>query len=155
MCVDWRLAVPQVPTVVLKKTTFIFFLFLSFNLLIRWRLSIWNCCKPFSSLLYNCQLLCFWQLALSVAVEVFPLPFSRIYDNITRKLVHTYIGYLKLVISQKTGTWTWCIAVSYLCIHGSRKQVQMLDSLIRAPSLVQLELTSKSCVHLHRNWALV
>jgi hypothetical protein len=31
--------------------------------LIGWQLSIWNCRKPFSSLLYNCQLLCFWQLA--------------------------------------------------------------------------------------------
>jgi len=24
-----------------------------------------------------------------------------------RKLVHTYIGYLKLDIFQKTGIWTW------------------------------------------------
>ena len=31
--------------------------FLSFILLIGWQLSIWNCCKPFFSLLYNCQLL--------------------------------------------------------------------------------------------------
>jgi hypothetical protein len=29
----------------------------------------------FFSLLYNCQLLCFWQLALSIAVKVFPQPF--------------------------------------------------------------------------------
>jgi hypothetical protein len=28
------------------------------------------------SLLYNCQLLCTWRLALSIAVEVFPRPFS-------------------------------------------------------------------------------
>ena len=42
--------------------------FLSFNLLIGLQLSIWNCCKPFFSLLYNCQLLCFLQLALSTAV---------------------------------------------------------------------------------------
>jgi hypothetical protein len=41
---------------------FFFFFFLSFNLLIGWQLSIWNCCKPFFSLLYNCQLLCFWRL---------------------------------------------------------------------------------------------
>ena len=49
--------------------------FLSLNLLIGWQLSIWNCCKPFFSLLYNCQLLCFWRLALSNVVEVFPRPF--------------------------------------------------------------------------------
>jgi hypothetical protein len=35
---------------------------------------IWICCKPFFSLLYNCQPLCFWQLALSIVVEVFPQP---------------------------------------------------------------------------------
>ena len=49
-----------------------FFFFLPFSLLIGWQLSIWNCCKPFLSLLYNCQLLCFWRLALSIVVEVFP-----------------------------------------------------------------------------------
>jgi hypothetical protein len=38
------------------------FYFLSFNLLIGWQRSIWNCCKPIFSLLYNCQLLCFWRL---------------------------------------------------------------------------------------------
>ena len=26
-------------------------------------------------LLYNCQLLCFWRLALSIVVEVYPRPF--------------------------------------------------------------------------------
>ena len=51
------------------------FFFLSFSLLIGWQLSIWNCCKPFLSLLYNCQLLCFWWLAWSIVVEVFPRPF--------------------------------------------------------------------------------
>jgi len=30
-----------------------YFFFLSFSLLIGWQLSIWNCRKPFSSLLYN------------------------------------------------------------------------------------------------------
>jgi hypothetical protein len=50
-------------------------LFLYFNLLIGRQLSIWNCCNPFFSLLYNCQLLCFWWLALSTAVEVFQRPF--------------------------------------------------------------------------------
>jgi hypothetical protein len=50
--------------------------FLSSSLFIGWRLSICICCKPFCSLLYNCQLLCFWRLALSTAVEVFPQPFS-------------------------------------------------------------------------------
>jgi hypothetical protein len=42
---------------------FFFFFFLSSNLLIGWQLSIWNCCKPLFSLLYNCQLPCFWRLA--------------------------------------------------------------------------------------------
>jgi hypothetical protein len=46
--------------------------------LIGWQLSIWICCKPFFSLLYNCELLCFWRLALSVVVEVFPQPFFLI-----------------------------------------------------------------------------
>ena len=54
------------------------FFFLSFSLLIGWQLSIWNCCKPFFSLLYNCQLLCFWRLALSIVVEVFPRPCFQI-----------------------------------------------------------------------------
>jgi hypothetical protein len=35
--------------------------FLCFILLIGWQLSIWICCKPFFSLLYNCQLLCYFQ----------------------------------------------------------------------------------------------
>ena len=48
---------------------------LSLSLLIGWQLSIWNCCKPFFPLLYNCQLLCFWRLALNTVVEVFPQPF--------------------------------------------------------------------------------
>jgi len=41
---------------------------LSLSLLIGWQLSFWICCKPFFSLLYNCQLLCFWWLALSTVV---------------------------------------------------------------------------------------
>jgi hypothetical protein len=57
---------------------FFFFFFLSFSLLIGWQISFWNCCKPFFSLLYNCQLLWFWRLALSIVVEVFPRPFTRI-----------------------------------------------------------------------------
>ena len=57
---------------------FFFFFFWSLNLLIGWQISIWNCRKPFFSLLYNCQLLCFRRLALSVVVEVFPRPFFRI-----------------------------------------------------------------------------
>ena len=51
------------------------FHFISLNLSIGWQLSIWNCCKPFFPLLYDCQLLCFWRLALSTAVEVFARPF--------------------------------------------------------------------------------
>jgi len=49
--------------------------FLSLNLLIGWQLCICNCCKPFLSLLCNCQLLCFCPLALRIAVQVFPRPF--------------------------------------------------------------------------------
>jgi hypothetical protein len=49
-----------------------FFFFLSLNLSIGLQLSTWNCCKPFFPLLYHCQLLCFWRLALNIAVEVFP-----------------------------------------------------------------------------------
>ena len=57
---------------------FFFFFFLSFNLLIGWQLYIWSCCEPFFSLLYNRQLLCSWQLALSILIEVFPWAFFRI-----------------------------------------------------------------------------
>jgi len=52
-----------------------FKIILSLILLIGWQLSICNCCKPFFSLLYSCQHLCFWRLALSFVVEVFPRPF--------------------------------------------------------------------------------
>ena len=45
--------------------------FLSFHLLIGWQLFIWNCCKPLFSLLYNCQLLCFCWVALSIVVGLF------------------------------------------------------------------------------------
>ena len=53
----------------------VFFFFLFLNLLIGWQLSICICCRSFSSLLDNYQLLCFWRLALSIAVEVVPRPF--------------------------------------------------------------------------------
>ena len=55
-----------------------FFSSLSFNLLIGWQLSIRNCCKPFFSLLYYCQLLCFLWLALRTVVKVFPRPFFQL-----------------------------------------------------------------------------
>ena len=55
-----------------------FAFFLSFSLLNSCQLSIRNFCKPFFSLLYNCQLLCFWRLNLITVVEVFPLPFFQI-----------------------------------------------------------------------------
>jgi len=51
--------------------------FLSFILLIGWQFSIWNCCRPFFSLLYNCQLLCFGRLGLCIIVEVFLWAFIR------------------------------------------------------------------------------
>jgi hypothetical protein len=50
-------------------------IFLSFSLLIGWQISIWICCKSSFSLLYNCQLLCIWRLALRTVVEVFPRHF--------------------------------------------------------------------------------
>ena len=52
--------------------------FLSINILIGYQLSIWICRKPSFWLVYNCQLLCFWRLALSIVVEVFPLPLSYV-----------------------------------------------------------------------------
>jgi hypothetical protein len=58
------------------------FFFLSLNLLIRWQLSIWICCKPFFSLLYNCQLPSFWRPALSIVVEVSPRPLGKCLLNI-------------------------------------------------------------------------
>ena len=65
--------------------------FSSFNLLIGWQLPIWNCCKPFISLLYNCQLLCFWRLALSIAVKLFPRPFFRVLLLQGRLLQNGYV----------------------------------------------------------------
>ena len=47
--------------------------------MIGWQLSIWNCCKPFFSLLYICHLLSFWRLALSIAVQFFPRHFFSKY----------------------------------------------------------------------------
>jgi len=58
-----------------SSSFYFFFFFLPFNLLIGLQFSICNCYKPLYPLLYNCQLLCFCRLALSIAVEVFPLPF--------------------------------------------------------------------------------
>ena len=55
--------------------TLCFVSFLSLNLLIGWQLSICIGCKPFVSLLYSCQVPCFWRLALSIVVGVFPRPF--------------------------------------------------------------------------------
>jgi len=54
-----------------------YFSFLSLSLSIGWHLSSCNCCKPLFPSLYNCQPLCFCPLALSTAVPVFPLPFSK------------------------------------------------------------------------------
>jgi len=74
------------------------FFFLTFNLLIGWQLSIWNCCHPFFSLLYNCQLLCFWWPVLSTAVEVFPRPFFRIL-HLHGCLLQTHIKLYALTMS--------------------------------------------------------
>jgi len=63
--------------------------FLSLNLLIGWQLSIRIGCKPFFSLPYNCQVPCFWRLALSIVVEVFPRPFPEYcsFKDVLYKLV--------------------------------------------------------------------
>ena len=63
--------------------------FLSFYLLTDWQLCTWNCCKPFFSLLFNCQLLCSWRLALIIVVEVFLQHFSGYcsFKNVYYKLV--------------------------------------------------------------------
>ena len=89
----------------------LFFFLLSFSVLIGWQLSIWNCCKPFFSLLYNCQLLCFWRPALNIVVEVFPRHFSPIFllqgcllqtryaqlYAISRSGVYYYLKFLKVI----------------------------------------------------------
>ena len=49
--------------------------------------------KPFFSLPYNCQLLCFWRLALSIAVEVFPRPLFQIL-LLQGRLLQTRYAYL-------------------------------------------------------------
>jgi hypothetical protein len=71
--------------------------FLFFSLLIGWQLSIWNFCKTFFSLLYICQLLCFWRLALSIVVEVFPWPFFSGYcafkDVYYKRILPNYTPY--------------------------------------------------------------
>ena len=72
------LVFPQIYYHTILQQVIFFFFFLSFNLLIGWQLSMWNCCKPFYQLLYNSQLLGFWRLALGVVVKVFPQPFFRI-----------------------------------------------------------------------------
>ena len=71
MCVFWFYRT--------KNVCVLIFFFLSFSFLIGWQLSICICCKPLFSLLYNRQLLCFWQLALSTAVQFFPRPFFQIF----------------------------------------------------------------------------
>jgi hypothetical protein len=60
----------------MKGMVYRIFFILSFNLLIGWQLSICNCYKPLFSLLYNCKLLCFWWLALSIAPTAFFLDFA-------------------------------------------------------------------------------
>jgi hypothetical protein len=74
-----------------------FFFFLSSSLLIVRQLSIWNGYKPFFSLLYNCQLLCFWRLASSTVVEVFPQPFFSGYcsfkDDCYKLVMPNYMPY--------------------------------------------------------------
>jgi len=77
--VKWiELVTDLVPYNIDEGIIIIFFFFLSLSLLTGWQLSSWNCCKPFFSLPCNCQLLCFWQLALSIVVAVFPRLFFRL-----------------------------------------------------------------------------
>ena len=63
------------PRYLINGTIFGEIFFSSLSLLIGWQLSIWICRKAVCSLLYNCQLLCFWRLALSIVVKVSPLTF--------------------------------------------------------------------------------
>jgi len=58
-----------------RPARYYIFFFLSFNLLIGWQFSIWNYCKPFYSLLYNCQLLCLWRLVFEYFSRGFPTSF--------------------------------------------------------------------------------
>jgi len=56
-------------------THFFTIFFLSFNLFIGWQLSICNWCKPFFSLLYNCQLLCFLAICFEYCSRGLPTAF--------------------------------------------------------------------------------
>jgi hypothetical protein len=51
------------------------FFFLLFSVLIGWQISIWKCCKPLFSLLYNCQLLYFWWMAFEYCSRDLPTAF--------------------------------------------------------------------------------
>jgi hypothetical protein len=84
------------------ETVFFFFFFFFFSFLIGWQLSIWICSKPFFSFLYNCQLLCFWQLAVSTVVEVFPQPFFRILLIISGKFSARWIHHNPLVAALRS-----------------------------------------------------
>ena len=71
---DWPKHVVYLILLWYKRILLCWHIFYVFNVLTGWQLFIPNCHKPFFPLLYNCQLLCFWPLALSTAVQVFPLP---------------------------------------------------------------------------------
>jgi len=70
--------------------------FLPFNLLIGWQLSIWNCCKPFFSLLYNCQLLCSWRLAFSIVVYIYICIYIYIYMRTATNFIYPSCSKAKL-----------------------------------------------------------
>jgi hypothetical protein len=75
------------------KFEFLFFFFLSFNLLIGWQLSAWIGCMPFFSLLYNCQLL-FLATCFKYCSRGFPIAF---YPDIAPSRMFT-TNYLCLII---------------------------------------------------------
>ena len=69
------------------------FFFISFNLLVSWQLSVWNCRKPFFSLLYNCQLLLFLATCFKYCSRGLPMAFysdiapSRMFTTNSLRLI--------------------------------------------------------------------
>jgi len=114
-----------------------YFFLLSFNPPIGWQLSIWNCCKPFFSLLCNCQLLCFRRLALSIVVEVFPRPFfpdiapSRTFTTNSLCLIvcpiHMsgvyFVKFLKVIFLlspfEKLHRPLFCLSILFVTVHAT------------------------------------
>jgi len=116
--------------------------FLSLNLLIGWQLSIWIRCKSLFSLLYNCQLLCFWRLAVSTGLFKMIVRVLTTYhtqytwDRIicvflfNRTTLQVFVTYIRGALSRSIGATTYsylkCIIHNTLetgvcsCTYGSR-----------------------------------